>query len=261
VFGDLSDKGSATGVIYGFLKELLYLRERFDSNRFVFCWDYGENLRKKILPDYKGNREEQKHTKAERAFDKAFHLQMDKLRDEYLYTIGFRNVFYQDGYEADDIIAIVCKNITLDLEEGIIVTADQDLFQCIRSNIKWYDPKKKQLIGYGKFKKMWAGLKPKQYAKLLAIAGCKSDNVRGIYRVGPVAALSFIQKRSIPTTKANIAIREGWKSVVLRNRRVVELPFKGTKPVTFLQDKVTQEGWNEVTKKLGMKSIRFKRIV
>jgi DNA polymerase-1 len=258
VFGDLSDKGSATGVVYGFLKDVLYLRKRFDSDHFIFCWDYGESLRKKIMSTYKENRRPKERTKAEKAFEEAFQSQMHKLREEYLHTIGFKNVLYQDGYEADDIIAIVCRNIEAD-DEGIIVTADKDLWQCIRPNIHWYDPRKKETITYGKFKKRF-DIRPKEWAKVLAIAGCNTDNVKGIQRVGQKTALSFLTRRSASTTKANVAIKEGWKKVVLQNRAVVQLPLRGTKPVKFAKDRITQTGWNRVTKRLGMKSIRAGRL-
>jgi len=258
VFGDLSDRGSATGVIYGFLKDILNLRKRFGSNQFIFCWDYGESLRKKMYPTYKEKRHT-KRTREERAFERAFQAQVAKLRDEYLYTIGYRNIFYQNGYEADDIIAVASKSITPDLEEAIIVTADRDLWQCIRPNVRWFDPRKKEMYTYKKFKKMF-GIKPKQWAKVLAIAGCKTDCVNGIRGVGPVSALSFITGRSKPCTKANIAIKNSWKSVVLRNKPLVQLPFKGTKPIKITEDRVTQKGWDKVTKKLGMGSIRYRKM-
>jgi len=260
VFGELSDKGSATGVVYGFLKDILILRERFDTNRFVFCWDYGKNIRLKSYPPYKQNRRVEVLEDDEQEFEDAFHLQVDQLREIYLYTIGYRNVFFQKGYESDDVIAMVCKTLVPYLEEGIIVTADQDLFQLIRRNIDWYNPRSKELMTRVKFKKTF-GIPPRKWAKVKAIAGCTSDNVKGIAGVGEITALKYLCKELKKTTKAYKNIKAGWKTVVLRNRPLVELPYKGTKPTRLVEDKVTQKGWDKVTKALGMRGIRYRHII
>ena len=80
VFGDLSHEGSMTGVIYGFLKDLLILSERFNTQRFIFCWDSKSSKREKIYPLYKANRKAIEYTKEEQEFYKAFQNQMYLLR-------------------------------------------------------------------------------------------------------------------------------------------------------------------------------------
>ncbi|KON32542.1 hypothetical protein AC477_02840 [miscellaneous Crenarchaeota group-1 archaeon SG8-32-1] len=262
VFGDLSDKGSATGVIYGFLLDILRLREEFGTNRFIFCWDSQTSKRKKIYPNYKAKRDytTKKLTKKEIAFEKAFHLQVEKLRMIYLPTIGFANIFWQEGYESDDIIAMVCKAIVPNLEEGIIVSADHDLYQLLCPNIACYNPRTKEHITATKFTNIF-GIKPKQWVKVKAIAGCTSDNVKGIERVGENMAIKYIQGELGENSKAYKNIKAGWKNIVLRNRTLVELPFKGTKPIRLQEDNIIQTGWNKVTKALNMKSIRYRNVV
>jgi DNA polymerase-1 len=257
VFGDLSDKGSATGVIYGFLRDILILRERFDTDRFIFCWDSGVSKRQKIYKQYKQNRKRREYKRAERKFNKEFRRQVAMLRDEYLHTIGYRNVFQQDGYESDDIIAAICKSLTPDLEEGVIVTADQDLLQLIRGNVSWYNPRTKEHMTAGRFKKIFK-MHPRKWVKVKAIAGCTSDNVKGIVGVGEITAIHYILGELKKTTQAYKNIKTGWRKVVLRNRRLVELPFKGTKTPRLVKDKVTQKGWDEVTETLSMRSIRYR---
>lgn len=258
-FGDLSEGGSPTGVVYGFLKDILSLRERFQTNRFIFCWDSKVSLRKQIYPAYKKKRMVKQQTEEEKAFEDAFQIQMKKLRTEYLPTIGYQNIFLQEGYESDDIIAVVCQAITPDLEEGVIVTADHDLYQLIRNNIICYNPQTKIQMTVGKFINTY-GITPKQWIKVKAIAGCPSDNIKGIERVGEVIAIKYIQKELGKGCKAYRSIKTGWRSVVLRNRTLVELPYKGTKPVRLVQDRISQVGWNKVTKALNMKSIRYRSV-
>lgn len=258
IFGDLSDKGSATGVVYGFLKDLLILRDKFQTNHFVFCWDSQVSKRQHKLPTYKQQREKVLDEDGQE-FETAFRQQMVLLREQYLLTIGFRNIFMQPGYEADDIIAAVCQNLNPE-DEGIIVTADQDLYQLIRHHITWYNPRTKEHLNVSKFRKRY-GIKPKQWVDVKAIAGCHSDNVPGVKGVGEKTAIKYLRRELNTSYKTYQAILNGWDSIVKRNRQLVKLPLKGTMSPHLRKDKVTQEGWNEVTKSLGMKSIRYRNIV
>lgn len=259
IFGDLSNEDSITGVIYGFLKDLIVLKEKFFSNRFIFCWDCGESKRKKLWPDYKLHRRRRPQTPKEEEFERAFRNQMAALRDEHLSTIGFRNIFFQKGYESDDIIAVICRDLKAS-EQGIIVTADQDLYQCLRPHISYYNPRRRELMTSGQFRRKYR-IFPKQWVEVKAIAGCRSDNIPGVYQVGENWALRYVQEVISERSKAYISIEREWKNVVLRNRKLIELPLPGTKPVQLREDCITQKGWNTVTKKLGMKSIWYRDIL
>ena len=97
--GDLSHKGSATGVVFGFLKTVQALQEFFDTPHVVFCWDSKTSKRKEIFPEYKSHRRDKykEMSKEELEFEKKFQSQMKKLRRDYLPTIGYRNVFVLEG--------------------------------------------------------------------------------------------------------------------------------------------------------------------
>ena len=260
VFGDLSDGGSATGVVYGFLKDILTLRERFDTDKFIFCWDSGWSKRAEIYPEYKQNRKKKEFTKEEQEFDNAFRDQINALRFVYLPKIGYHNIFFQEGYEGDDIIAMACKSLLCDLEEAVIVSADHDLYQLIHRHITCFNPRTREHMTLGGFKRKH-NIHPRDWAKVKAIAGCSSDNVAGIEGVGDVTALKYLKKELKTTTKAYQNIQDGWDDIVLRNKPLVKLPFKGTKSIRFEKDNITQEGWDSVCKALGMKSIRYRSIV
>ena len=60
--GDLSFKGAATGIIYGFLKSLSGFQDLFRTSNFVFCWDSKTSKRKEIYPEYKANRDKKEYT-------------------------------------------------------------------------------------------------------------------------------------------------------------------------------------------------------
>lgn len=260
VFGDLSHDGSATGVIYGFLKDMLSLRERFQSERFVFCWDSAESKRKALWPSYKEHRKKQTELSCEEEkFEVAFRKQMTRLQGEYLFIIGYRNIFCQSGYESDDIIAEICRSLSKE-DQAVIVTADQDLYQCIAPNVQWFNPRTKEQLTFKKFQKKFE-IRPRQWAVVKAIAGCTSDNVPGIVGIGETRALLYVSGKMKKESKTYQSIKKGWKNIVLRNRPLVELPFSGLKKIHLKSDEVTQEGFNAVCNFLGFGSIRYRRIV
>lgn len=259
VFGDLSYKGSVTGVVYGFLKEIITLTQRFQTEDLLFCWDSKESKRKEIYLPYKAKRHSKELTKEEKLFDNEFHRQIELLKYEYLHRIGYVNIFELEGFEADDIIAYFCKENSDKYpdDEIIIITADQDLYQCLRPNVSWYNPKTKKTITYKKFIKEY-GITPKQWIKVKAIAGCSSDNVEGIRGVGEKTAIKFLKGELKKDSKVYNEISNNWKEIVLRNRKLVELPFEGITNMSIdLENNITQKGWNSVTKELGMRSMKY----
>lgn len=254
--GDLSSKGVATAVIYGFLRAIGDFKENFSTDRIAFCFE-GERLRRKaIYPAYKAKRT-QERSPEERAVLSDFSRQVRELRDELLPKIGFRNIFCAQGFESDDIMAAIAKNLPAE-EEAYLITADSDMFQCLAPNVSIYSPQKGGLYTLHKFKSEF-GIEPSSWAVYKALSGCATDNVAGIRGIGPVSALKFL-RRELPEKhriRQVILSREG-KAIVRRNRSLVELPFKGC-PVPELQpDRISVSAWKDVCARLGMRSIAGK---
>jgi len=253
--GNLSFGGSATGVIYGFLKLLSGFQDLFRTSNFVFCWDSKYSKRKEIYPEYKVNRDKKEYTDEEIEFDRVFRKQMKKLRTTYLPMIGFRNVFVQRGYESDDIIASICEY--LDERDGaVIITSDKDLYQCIRSNVSFYNPQTNKTLTLQGFKKQY-GIDVRFWEIVKSLAGCITDNVEGIKGVGEKTAIKYLLNKLNPNSKAYQAIMDN-EIIFQRNQQLVNLPFEGTNQFKLRKDKLSEVGWKQVTKLLGMGSIRDK---
>ena len=259
VFGDLSFEGAATGVIYGVLRDIVNLTQAFNTRNIVFCWDHERRRRAEIYPAYKANRKRTDMDPEERKFQDAYYKQVRLLRDEYLWAIGFRNILQQEGYESDDLIASVCHTLQAGEDDAVVVSADQDLFQLIRSHIDVYNPSKHERLTLQKFIVRY-GIHPRQWTKVKAIAGCSTDNIQGIQGVGEKTAIKYLLNQLKPSTKAYHNIKKGWKTVVMRNKKLVKLPLLGTMTWEPVTDHVTQRGWDEVTRLLGMKRIRWGRL-
>jgi len=257
--GGLSFENTPTGIIYGFLKTVSHFQEFFNTPYVAFCWDSKFSKRKEIFPAYKANRKDKYKdmNKKEIKLEKEFRWQMKMLRRKYLPAIGYKNIFVQKGYEADDIIASICLNLSM-LDEAVIISSDQDLYQLINSYTSLYNPAKGKVLTLQGFKKKY-GIEPYLWREVKIIAGCATDGVPGVNGVGEKTAIKYLKKELKESTKAYKNITSKIRSnLQRRNNKLISLPFKGTKQFKLRKDNITQEGWDEVIEMLGMKSLRDK---
>jgi len=251
---ELQHEGMSTGILYGVLRDILTLQQQFQTKHIVFCWDYGFGLRKTLNINYKANRVPSTDPVTVE-FETEFREQMNKLRQRYLPKIGFRNVFYQKGYEADDIIASICHKLPKD-EYGVIVSGDHDMYQLLSPNISIYKPGKGTYTARN-FKREF-GIPAKHWVYVKALAGCSSDNVKGIQGVGEKTAIKYMKKQLNRTHKVYARIKAEKDAMLKTNVPLVRLPYKGVDTFKLRDDKVTQKGWDNVCDALGMKSLRDK---
>ena len=253
--GDLSHEGIRTGVIYGFLRDIIELEERFDTDRIVFAFDVGHSaVRKALYAGYKAHRRADDATPEEREAWADLDRQIALLRRKYLPAIGFRNILWQKGYESDDIIASLVRHNLGEGDTAVIVTADKDMHQLISHNVMLYDPRTGQRKTLQSFHKEY-GIKPKQWADVLTLAGCSTDEVPGISGVGVTTALKYL-KGELPahhkTHQAIVANQDG--PVCKLSRKLTKLPLKGTKDFHLYNDVVSRDKWAAVLRKLGIRS-------
>lgn len=248
----LSHKGKETGTIFGFIRDLSSLMERFEPTITVFCFDGQNNKRKKLLPSYKVSRDQHKArmTKGEWRDEQSFYRQVQLLKDDVLPSMGFRNILFQDGYEADDLIATVPECVD---GEFVIVSSDKDLYQLLNSNVKIWNPQKKFMItrdwfhtNYGIFCGQWVLVK--------AIAGCGTDNVPGVPGVGEKTAVKYIRGLLSATSKTLHNI-EASQDLIELNKKLVRLPFPGVTIPKIRFDRVYPDLWESTCDRFGMSSI------
>ena len=205
---NLSHNGQATGMIYGFLQQMT-LSRTFDMS-LCLCWDSDQSLRKEFHPEYKSNRPPK---------DPAHLAQLNALRLEIMPRIGW-HCHHLDGYEADDLIAVISRRPG----RHIIVSSDSDLYQLLNDDVSIYDPGKRINITMESFSEQY-GVGPGQWAMAKAIAGDTSDNVVGVPRVGIKTAIKYIRSEVI-TTKLWQKI-DDHAGVIARNLKLVALPWEG----------------------------------
>ena len=245
---EMSFKGRPTNILFGVLSQLKKLQNIHNTKLAVFCFDQGFSLRRGLLPLYKANRHATPEDKQRRL---SMSKQINLLRSKVLPALGYSNVFAQEGYEADDLIASICQT----QEDLIIVSSDHDLYQLLRPDVWMWNPHKEQAYNLESFRKEW-GLEPSQWTDVKAIAGCTSDNIPGIKGVGDKTAAKFLRGELKRDSKAYTSIVSGnttWK----KNLSLVRLPFAGTPELTIRRDNVTQKKWDAVLPKLGITSLEL----
>jgi DNA polymerase-1 len=252
--GGLSYQGNATGVLYSFLGTVIQLQGKFNTNRAVFCFDSKKSKRKVSTPTYKLKRTKDKiKTPEEQARLWELFSQIDGLRTRYLKQIGFRNILRQTGYEADDLVASVCKNLP-GADRAIVISNDSDLLQLINSRVNVYDPQKQFLWTLKRFREQFGIRNPEDWAIVKAIAGCSSDEVKGIRGIGEKTAVQVLNLKLPVSSKKyqRIVSKEGIE-IRKRNLPLVRLPFEGTKAFRLKKDQ--EQHWSEVLKELGIQTL------
>ena len=250
----LAYRGKHTGVLYGLFRDILKLRRDYPGARMVFCFDRGCDARRVIYPQYKASRHVDLEDAAVAEARAAAREQLRDLRNKYLSIIGYHNSLSQQGYEADDVIASVC--LTNRRSRIIIVSPDNDLWQLLHGNrVTILNPRGWQETDEDVFYRQW-GIKPSMWAKVKAMAGCKSDGVPGLKGVGEKTAVKYLRNELSKTTKAYHAIvSDACQQVLYRNLELVRLPFQGTQEFELHEDEVDMRGWDKVMRALGMRSL------
>ena len=253
---DLSYDDKKSGVIFGFFRQILFLAKKFETNNFAFVWDSPASLRKEIYPEYKENRKKIERTKEEIEDDIIAFKQFSLLREEILPKLGFSNIFMLPGYEADDIIAQVCKD---SVSEIMIVSSDNDLYQLLTEEVCIYDPRRKDFYTKENFLADYE-IVPGDWKRVKGIAGCTSDGVQGIRGVGEKTAIKYLLKKMNPVSKSYEEIRAFLKSdEYARNLQLVTLPYPKIPKVNLHEQKeLSADYFINVCQRFGFNSFMTK---
>jgi len=260
--GGLTHNGHPTGVLFGFMSELRRLEDRFGADAwFVFAFDHGRGKREQAAPFYKQARREKVRTPEETQAIIDMRRQVVTLKEVTLHHLGHANVFFEDGYEADDVIAAAVA-ILPPADEAVIVSADKDLYQLLSNRVALYNPAKQGGTFYtARDFKAEFGLHPTQWPEVKAIAGCDTDGVPGVRGVGEATAAKWLAGLSVGTKKAAIEAHVA-SDAYKTNLSLVTLPYPGMSKLTLLPPVTTplQMGWDAVCEQWGFDSLRTRRV-
>lgn len=232
----LSYDNLPTGVIFGVFEAIrtICFDPRVRTNKVAFFFDSDQSYRKKLFPAYKAKRNDR--TEEEIESIRIMKQQTERLRTEILPDIGFP-CYRQTGLESDDLIARAAEELDRGVDlAAIIVTADNDLWQCIRQRtVHWFDPGRNL---YFDETGLWAHkeISPETWLTVKAITGCPGDGVPGIGGVGEGPVIEYLMGRLQGGNKKHDKILKDWqkpKGVQNRNLELIRLPHPKTKSIAL----------------------------
>lgn len=201
--------------VHLFMNAVFSYVNQFNPKKIYAVWDKkllypSENFRKQLLPNlYKANRDKSITVDA--------HIHEEKL-GELLKSIGIHNV-YPYKLEADDVISYLTT--INNFSECIIVTVDKDMLQLVNNFISVYSPIKKELITANNFAITNKGVEHKYFLVLKALIGDQSDNIDGLYKVGPKKGMKLAVE-IVDNNNIN-CLNDEQKAIYERNMRLMDL--------------------------------------
>jgi DNA polymerase-1 len=177
-----SPKGLPTNALFGFTRDLLYLRQRKPD--YLLCaFDRDEpTFRSEIYADYKAHREPPPPDLVTQV----------PLIQGMLAPLGIP-VLSMAGYEADDVMATLARAASARNIEVILASSDKDLRQLISDKVRLYNLRKKAEYGAAELYEEW-GVTPEQVVDLQALVGDSVDNVPGVKGIGYKTAAKLLQE-------------------------------------------------------------------
>jgi 5'-3' exonuclease len=194
---------------YLIIKEIFDYIKNFRADEIIIVNDSTLNWRKKIYPDYKGQRSKNREKQEDVDWETVF-KEFDSLFSEIkqLFPFVALNINY---CEADDIIAVLTKYEQQ--SKKVIVSTDGDYIQLLKyNNVKIYDPKNSTIVKCDD---------PEKELKIKIYSGDGGDNIPNILKqfVGD----NSIKKRfGKETAKEYIDGTKSFKQLLEDNTPVME---------------------------------------
>jgi 5'-3' exonuclease len=175
-------EGAPAAAAHGFTSFLLGLLESERPAFLGVAFDRSLNtsFRNEIYPAYKAQRD---------LPPPELEAQLDACV-EIAHALGAAT-FIDDRYEADDLIATLCRRIEAKGERVVVVTSDKDLAQLVDERTTLFDLAKGVRYGPAEVEEKF-GVRPDQIVDLLALAGDAVDNIPGVKGIGAKSAAALL---------------------------------------------------------------------
>ncbi|CAN5408903.1 DNA polymerase I [soil metagenome] len=185
-FRDLTSpvNNEPTKATYVFTQMLLNLIEQRRPDYLAMVIDSGDEtvFRKEFFPQYKANREPPPDD---------FHPQEQRIL-QIVKDAGVR-IYAKPGFEADDLIATMARELCEQDFEVFMVSKDKDLRQLLTPCVHMYDVQANEVIDEKKLLEK-VGYGPREAVEVQTLMGDAIDNVPGIPGVGEKTAAKLINK-------------------------------------------------------------------
>ncbi len=178
-----NSKGIPTNAILGFSNMILKLiREEHPEYLCVVFDAKGPTFRDKLWGEYKANRPSMPDELA---------IQMPYIR-KIVEAMRIASLEVE-GYEADDVIGTLSKELERMGFDVFIVSGDKDMYQLVSEKIRILDTMKDRIISLKEVIERF-GVEPEKIPDVMALAGDTIDNIPGVPGIGEKGASELIRK-------------------------------------------------------------------
>ena len=163
-------KDNETTTVFNFFRGLRLIVETLNCDNIFLVLEGYPKKRFESFPEYKANRNYLDNS--------------DKFKEQRRQIIDILQNYFpiqivkHENYECDDIIAYLARNEEENNNEVIVVSSDTDFIQLISSQIKLYNPIKKEFLEKPLY----------DYVTFKSLKGDSSDNIDGFIGIGPKKA-------------------------------------------------------------------------
>ena len=248
--------GIPTGAVFGFYKILRKIILQYKPTHMAMCFDVSRKThRNEKFKEYKANRP---------PTPQDLQAQFGLIR-ELTKLLGIK-IVEKEGFEADDVIASLCRKSLKGGNSVVIVSSDKDLYQLmVTDKVSFYKYNTGSTITRSDFSKEF-GFSPESMVDYLSLAGDSVDNVPGAKGIGKVSAAKLIKEfKNIDNIFTNLdkvlpkqrdILTKEKKNILLSRELVklyscpVELDFKD-----FKIDEPDRESLYRMFNELGFKDL------
>lgn len=174
--------GRPVHAIYGFGSFLVKLLADESPSHLAVAFDGSltTSFRNELYPAYKAQREPPPPT---------LEAQLDDCR-AMAGALGLAT-FVDDRYEADDILAALCRELREEGHHAVVVTSDKDLAQLVDGGVELWDYAADVRYDAAAVEEKF-GVRPEQIPDFLGLAGDSVDNIPGVAGVGKKTATALL---------------------------------------------------------------------
>ena len=264
----MTDDGTYTNAIYGFLSILFKIIEDLNPNYIAVAFDLkAPTARHKMYEGYKANRHKMPDELA---------CQMPIIKN-ILRDMNIK-IIEKEGYEADDVLGTLSKRGENENLDVTILSGDRDTFQLTSNKITVRIPRTKagktetEDFDANKIKEVY-GLDPIQLIEVKGLQGDTSDNIPGVPGIGEKTALNLIKEygsidniyKELEEEKA-FSIKGKTREKMLENKELAYLSKTlGTinldVPIEESMEDLKLKDWNRQDVYEDFKKLKFNRFI
>ena len=176
-----NSRGEMTGAVYGVINMLRKLRADYDPQYMAVVFDAkGKTFRHDMYKEYKATRP---------PMPDDLRKQIEPLH-ALVRAMGFKLISVP-RVEADDVIGTYAKLASEQGRDMLISTGDKDMAQLVSPHVTLINTMSNTLLDADTVVDKF-GVKPEQIIDYLALMGDTSDNIPGVYKVGPKTASKWL---------------------------------------------------------------------